>query len=143
MSFTHITSTEWAYAAGILDGEGSMRLRDYKRSRSGTEITVGNTDQPLITWLYQKFGGKTTIRESKTLPNAKPWYVWYLPAKCHTEFLTGVLPYLVIKSRIAQLMLELRQDPSFGNRHRQVTGEVAAKRDAYWEEHKSLSKLGR
>lgn len=83
-----------AYAAGIIDGEGSIILKK-KRGRSwcGPSITVASTSMELLLWLQDAFGGY--IWEKKeTRPNRKKGWTWGLSTGATIKLLPHLYPYI-------------------------------------------------
>ena len=101
-----------AYAAGILDGEGSVCLgRRYGlRDQHAWQlrITVGNTSKALTDWLLVTLGGNARLGLPGTGGHKPVWY-WELWAIEASRLLRAVLPYLVIKRRHAEVALEYRE----------------------------------
>lgn len=105
-----------AYIAGFMDGEGTIGMkREQRRSVSGgysyqAYITAANTDPVVIEWLYSLFGGnirKRPINPGFSSPNAKPHlYVWAVGAKTAVAICELLLPYLRMKRRQAEILLE-------------------------------------
>lgn len=101
---------KWSYTAGLFDGEGTFTISSLKRNELPdyvfAEIYITNTNQEVMSWLKDNFGG--SIRLSRRLgKNWKDCYKWFLPAKRRKEFITKILPYLIIKKNQAKLLLEL------------------------------------
>lgn len=95
-------STDLAYIAGIIDGEGSIM-----RNPQGLWIVrVNMTDRPLIEWLYS-FGGKFAFRGvPKAHPNHKPQYEWMVARQLDVvTLLEAILPYMRVKSERAKQAL--------------------------------------
>lgn len=91
MDVLKIEGAEWAYAAGILDGEGSIHS-----SGGGpwVQVKIGMTCEATITWLATKFGGKV---QRSTLPRGNILYCWYRSGFDALHFLEGVRPYCITK----------------------------------------------
>jgi hypothetical protein len=95
-SIKELTGTEFAYLAGIFDGEGSLRatIKVNKAGKQiyGIAIYIVNTDMKLMTWM-KSLGGSLRTRKPNGLGH-KPIYIWSLSS---TEdllyFLNGILPY--------------------------------------------------
>ena len=118
------SKTDWAYMAGIMDGEGSFCISKVTLySKSGKpylgydcKVMVANTSEVLIKWLVEKFGGKYRIGVNEASKQAKAWgsksiirpcYRWTMEGYRNQEqFLLAVLPYLVIKREQAKVALE-------------------------------------
>lgn len=104
-----------AWAAGIVDGEGSINLIKMKRYDSyGTGLTfdlrldVGNTDPRMLVRLKDIFGGSISSN-LKARPNRKPTFCWHLHGAKAAEAIQLMRPYLVIKGEQADLALISRQ----------------------------------
>lgn len=92
-----ITPTEAAYIAGIVDGEGCLRLASQAR------LDIANTSPELINWLQSKVGGKVYLQPQR-LGN-KPVYRLQLRYSEIKTTLELVLPYMVVKKEIGARIL--------------------------------------
>lgn len=109
-----MNEVEKAYTAGIIDGEGclSITLHRTKRERQILHrISVNNTNKALIEWLVEKtklghLYSYSGVNGYYATGNRKPPYVWTLCAGAVRELLPEIMPYLVLKRRQAELMLE-------------------------------------
>lgn len=108
---------KWAYAAGIIDGEGCIQIfsRPCKTAYGSPypgyrcEITIANTKVDLMKWLVQHFGGTYRAKHSANNrnPKHKICYEWRLGSHAKKEqFLLGILPYILVKREQAVLALE-------------------------------------
>ena len=94
-----------AYTAGIVDGEGTIKLRTNK-SYYEVEVFVTNTNEWLIQWLKMQFGGRIYLmKDSSRKPNARDGFRWRLISRQASEFLKLILPYLQIKRPQAELAI--------------------------------------
>jgi hypothetical protein len=80
-----------AYAAGIIDGEGSIFLR----GRS-PHISVSNTSKALIDELA-RFGGHTVARKRNRSIGNLPAWDWVIHGEKAAIMLRACMPYLIIK----------------------------------------------
>lgn len=97
-----------AYMAGIIDGEGSICLLKGK-SRWGTyvqpRVNVYNNSVALMQWIVEVFGG-TFTKVKRRQPKWVEGYVWTMNSS-DTRFYMDVLrPFLIIKRRNAELVVE-------------------------------------
>lgn len=107
-------STDIAYLAGILDGEGSFSVVHTRGSGYANVIQVTVTHKPLIDWLYQTFGGHTTSQPS--IGNREATYYWRLAAKpAIRKLLPFVIPYLKVKFLQASILLDFCQRFNVGS----------------------------
>ena len=118
-----ITVADWAYAAAMMDGEGSFSIsHGTGKSKAGKpyplfdmKVMISNTSVPLMDWLVKKFGGTYFITvkhiSKKARANGqtqlKPCYRWIANKYALQEwFIEGIYPYLIIKKRQADVALE-------------------------------------
>jgi len=109
-----ITEQDWAYLAGIIDGEGSIILhQNPKDRRVWGEIQISNTDEELVSWLIIKFGGRLYIasqsRKKSHSLGKKRIYLLRWNGKLSRDLIPRLLPYLIIKRDKAILLLKLSQ----------------------------------
>ena len=104
---------EWekAYAAGLMDGEGSFHIghqtptggaiaQDYQ-----PQVQCTMADLPPIQFLLDRWGGKV-INKKPHGSNKKPvYYHWYLRRGEMASFIEDILPYLLIKRDRAELLI--------------------------------------
>jgi len=103
-----------AYFAGIVDGEGSITISDCRASQKKmhftTQFDLSSTDMVLIEWTIKHFGGKyrkyTPAQYSSK--SRKTVYKYSATGKRLEYILRAVMPFLVIKKREAEIMLEMR-----------------------------------
>jgi hypothetical protein len=114
--------TNWAYLAGLLDGEGCFTITGTWKNRKGIWrtktgpntyfhinliISLYNTDLKVMKWLVDHFGGVYYVHHPSKKPSHKIGYSWHPKGAKNKELLLlGILPYLVIKREQAKLSLE-------------------------------------
>ena len=112
-----LSDTQWAYLAGIMDGEGSFSIARGGRKPSyghpngytnwQLKISIGNTNESLHDYLLENVGGAKYMGHRSKTDKQKHGYNWQLHGKENMkEFITGVLPYLVLKKEQALVALE-------------------------------------
>jgi len=102
---------ELAYLAGILDGEGTLRLpvvyqRNTGHPRYYAEVNVYNTNPHLIDWLLEKWGGNFYYRHRGNKKH-KPEYTWRIGGEKAIPLIKSVYPYLILKKEHADILLSL------------------------------------
>lgn len=110
------TVAQIAYLAGIVDGEGSIYIGNFScNKKTGvpyyqTNIQVTNTDKALIDWLVEIFGGLFSTRTRKQMDNKsrKQVYTWTASGDRVTHLCELILPYLIIKKRQCEIMIQMR-----------------------------------
>jgi hypothetical protein len=97
-----IKQKRFAFLAGLLDGDGSISIRDnYNGSGYQLTMSIYSTSRQLMKWLVLTFGG--TFRKIPTKGNRKQKYQWYTGAK---KLIAGVLPYATLKRRAVSLAID-------------------------------------
>ena len=99
-------STDFAYAAGFMDAEGTVNINRVDCSWR-LKVQVSNTNQEVIEWFERQFGGH--VCRAFRPAGRRPLWTW---VKCGTkaaEFLKAIQPYLVVKREEAVLGLRLQE----------------------------------
>lgn len=97
---------DWAYAAGLIDGEGSIML-----NKGRPRVQVASSSYELIQYMLDTFGGhyiKATQRDGQ---NRAP-FAWRLNGHAALPFLAGVLPFLRETRKRERARLFLFEYPS-------------------------------
>ena len=105
------TSEEWAYMAGLFDGEGTVRTGTNKHGSTFYRAQIGNTNQEVLLWLTEISGvGKCRKHTQSENPRWKQAYVWALDGMDKLlYFLEGIRPYVIIKRGQVEVMITLLQ----------------------------------
>jgi len=106
-----------AYLAGIIDGEGSIYIGNFSSNpKTGTlhyqtNMEVTNTDENLIKWLQENFGGRVNKYTHKQTPtnSRRPVFRWIASGELLTHLCDVLLPYLVIKIKQCEIMITMRK----------------------------------
>ncbi len=103
------------YAAGMLDADGSVAIsrqvpkKDSIHVRYQARVTVTNNCPRVAEAFKETFGGGVYCQDfRKKNPNHRPVYSWIAIGHTATRFLQSVLPYLLVKSNQAELVVELQ-----------------------------------
>lgn len=126
------TPVDLAYAAGILDGEGSVGWYKPTSSRATyrVRVSVGMTDVEGPAHMMQTLGGSLYEQGRKT-GTGKTVYVWQLTCHKAADGLEKLLPYLKVKKRKAELAIELArrmQTPGCNTRRALTDSEIATRK---------------
>jgi hypothetical protein len=95
-------ATDWAYAAGFVDGEGCIAVvRSFVGARGryqyGVHIVVTNRDRAVLDWMQSTWGG-WVVASSDPGGNVRPSWAWRSPTGFSAKpFLNGIRPWLRIK----------------------------------------------
>jgi hypothetical protein len=102
-----LTENQANYIAGIVDGEGSIIINkhDGRNNDFTLHIRIFNSNLEVLCYIRNitKLGNITTKSKIK---NHKIMYIYESRRYEYKKFLTPILPYLVIKKRQAELMLQ-------------------------------------
>ena len=133
-----LSDIEAAYAAGILDGEGSIYLSRVHPSRwPSPTVSVASTDRELLDWLRARVGG-TIIQKKTYRPQHSRSYDRKLTDRRALNFLEIVRPFLVIQRKINRADLLLKDYLACTPRNGRYTVEMAARKRALIECFSSL-----
>ena len=133
----------YAYAAGVIDGEGSIHVHKLKSTKEftynyGLRVTVMMTEIRVIQWLVDTFGGKVERGDRKVKSNVsvtgRTYYLWRLTGDRCKEFLESIRPY----SRGKQDQIDLALEFPLGFRGIGVPIEARAKQSQIYSDLKLL-----
>lgn len=94
--------TDWAYAAGFVDGEGCISVSRSFSTRSGryqygVQVVVANRDRGVLDWMQGIWGGWVVAVPGRPAPARDSW-TWRCPTGLSAKpFLNGIRPWLRIK----------------------------------------------
>lgn len=101
-------TTNLAYVAGLMDGEGCIHLDVTKGRWYQPRVSVGMTEPALhlLTALQDEWGGTLYQMRKPTEKWAAAW-TWHLTGPVAAELLTAIRPFLRLKMDQADAALEL------------------------------------
>ena len=101
---------DFAYVAGLFDGEGSITINknrsDCGRPSYTLLVYITNTNEAVIDWLLTKFGG--TLYTRSVSKGHRPCWDWKKYGNNARDFLTLINPYLRIKKHQAELAIKFQ-----------------------------------
>lgn len=130
--------TDFAYIAGLFDGEGCIVIARKGKTSHKLYISCTNTYGPVLYWLQSCVGGVVQKREQRPGKWRKT-YIWSMCNHQAAIFLEAILPHLRIKKHQAELAIEFDKLPKFLG-HRHVPEEEQARREALRVEISRLNK---
>jgi hypothetical protein len=142
-----LTETEKAYLAGLVDGEGCISITKNKPARRSlnpnyyVQTFVVNTDERVIRYCQETtgVGSVTFFPISKKKPKHKDQWTWCLRSASTVDFLKQILPYMIVKKRQAELLIEFYEGDVSGINS--VTEEVLFRREHYYQIIKDLKHM--
>lgn len=141
-----LTTCEWAYIAGLLDGEGTIALEYHTnhkaRPYANPYIGCSNKNLEALEFLRSRLGGRI-IAFTPTLANASDAYKYTLHGRDNIKrVLEGIQPYSIIKRRHITLMLQFFNDLPVGQGVRKSNFEYELQL-TYIEDFRTLNRKGR
>lgn len=105
--------TDWAYLAGLLDGEGSFSLNGKIRygktgkpyNRFDARITVNQTTKPIIVWVSKIFTSNISFTQPNDFNKKGVYQVQTHKRQTIIFIINNILPYMRIKKAHAKLLL--------------------------------------
>lgn len=102
--------TDKAYLAGILDGDGCICISPKRRSKGDKVyivnylyVFISNSNPKLMEWLKSIGGSVVELKPGAgALKRTGPVFSWSISARQAGQFLTQVVPYLIIKKEQAE-----------------------------------------
>lgn len=134
-----ISELDFAYAAGLIDGEGYIAASCHKTKSRGrsistkgkpylhcdSRISMSMTAKEPLDWLLEKFGGTVYFKPTKSRKHKNQWTWVQLGNENKANLLQGIIPFLKVKQKQAVLLLEyVRLENRKGNTARRH--EIAA-----------------
>jgi hypothetical protein len=106
-----LSPTDAAYLAAIIDGEGSVALKDRRATRPGASrpsvsLSVSNTYLPLMEWIKKKTAVGHVSKQRSNELGKKQCYVWRVASRSAVLVLQQVIPYMLEKKQRAIAAVE-------------------------------------
>jgi hypothetical protein len=121
-----LSATEAAYFAGFVDGEGTISVARTKRRESRTGyrfrpyLSVANTNIDVLRSLLTQCGNGRILCKYSTFrccPDRKELYALDLGAAQMRRVLPAIQPYLRVKKRQAELLMEFLSISVYGHQN--------------------------
>jgi hypothetical protein len=142
--------TLWASLATLIDGEGSIMLVEQNRNSETLLpqyvplIVVANTCEAWMRAWHARIGKGFVSMPRAYQPNHKQRYDWHIARKADVIYLLKkILPFLIVKRRQAQLVLELTQNKGKLSRNGDNTEELLWRKNIYGEMRRLNYRPGR
>jgi hypothetical protein len=144
------SKTDLAYAAGLIDGEGSICIYPHKQRKARSilyeaVLSVGMCTKEAPKFLGSIFGGCLRVQIPKNR-KYRPVYYWFMHGNRTAVIMEKLLPYLKTKKRQAKLLIAFKKYTqktwTQGGHQGILTPEVLAKRASFWLSMKALNRKG-
>ena len=105
-----------AYLAGCMDSDGCFNIklkhfRSYKHHHA--RVAIWQTSNMIPSLFAYHFGG--TVKKRKRDAPSKDIYAWTVTYRKATNLCRELLPYLFLKHRQAEILLELQENMAVNN----------------------------
>lgn len=134
-----MTKEQCAYLAGLIDGEGTISISHNKTQSEGSYsmvMRIYNSDKRMCDWVYKvvNIGGVSKCHRVKSWdnPKHKPIYHWHTSNNGMRKILPQIIPFLVIKKEIAEIVLEWLE--KYGRK--KLSGKYLTFEDGQWKKEK-------
>lgn len=128
-----ISATDWAYFAGLFDGEGCVSVMESrvstKRTASHVVVRIAMVDPQAVIRLSQLLPyGRLKVQDGKpqAVSHRRDQFLWYAVSYAAECFLRSIAPYVLVKKRQVQLAIEFSE--LVGLSHGRIDDAVYAKR---------------
>jgi len=119
---------DWAYAAGLIDGEGSIILKPQKLRWRRPVVSMSSTTRELCEYLT-RFGGAVCPDNSGRRRGHSDAWKWQIQGEDALAFMRGILPFVREPNKLNRIKLicfewrDLYYDRSANARHKQAAFE--------------------
>jgi hypothetical protein len=145
-------ATLYAYLAGIIDGEGTIRIGATKPNsknplwniRYYAAISVGMSEKKVIEKFEQTFGTNTNMYV-ECIPNRKTMYRWGTSGTQNMiDIIKKLLPYLIAKREQAKLVLKFCENKKVDGfrRNKGLPKKELQRREEIYLKVKKLNAVG-
>ena len=147
MTHDNPQQTVLAYLAGIIDGEGCIRLAKLNDKRSTVYATVncGMSQTAPVELLHQTFGGSIKWKKStcKNASPCKPLLYWYSQGSSKVARTLRLLyPYLRAKKKQAAIVFDFCMNKADGRKSGGVSQDEHRWREELYWQVKKLNQRG-
>ena len=105
IAVNHITLTQRAYLAGLIDGEGTITICKNKKAYNA-HISIANTNFDMLKWVQNLLPqGTLAVAHQPTKVNKKCW-IYAITGARIAPLLRALIPFLIGKRKVAKLVLK-------------------------------------
>lgn len=142
------SETERAYAAGLIDGEGSIRITSrgkhggtaFRQGQYTAIVEMTNTDHGMIQLMKKQFGGSVSYYAENVELNRKAKWHWKVSANKALYVLDAIWPYIRTKRQQAKLCRRFQRYAQYAGR--EATPKIQALHERFYQELRVLNKRG-
>lgn len=139
---SQLSNEEFAYLAGIVDGEGSFIISRSKHPDCSERIfvpamAISNTSPKMISWIRKRIGGALSTRKK-----GRKWracYQVHVYPRTLAELLPNLVPFLVVKQEQARTMMRFLSTTKHGAAAYRLSSKERALRLELYTQLKELN----
>lgn len=139
-----VTGVELAWAAGLFEGEGSIRVnKPTGRNLGHLVCSVANTDIEVVRFFQARWPGHFKIR--RPLPNRRPAWEWLISTQRAAAFLRIIRPFVMtdrVKRKIEVALAFQEQKCRTPCGRRSWPAEYVARQWGFYETMRGLNRRG-
>lgn len=94
-----VSVVDWAFAAGLFEGEGCIRIHLGRRGGVIKSVSLNcqitQVHRDLLEWLQARFNGSVLREQLNIRGNRRATWQWKLSTRDAGDFVSGINPYLV------------------------------------------------
>ncbi|KJS19097.1 MAG: hypothetical protein VR72_20420 [Clostridiaceae bacterium BRH_c20a] len=135
-----LSSVQYAYIAGIIDGEGTITLTTHKKGcYPSPTITIASTDYELLQWLRDTLGAGNIVKKRNYNPEKhKDSWALMIRHNCAYELLKCIEPYLIINKKKSRCSLIINEYKRITPRNGRYSEELLQKKEKFYATFMSL-----
>ena len=135
-----LSTTDAAYLAGLVDGEGTITLSASKDRTRKPSLSIANTDRGLLEWTREVTGsGFISTKRSKKEPHHLDAHIWASYSDQALNIVEQILPYLKEAKKLARAKFLLDNYKKVTPRNGKYTKELFKKKEEFVKEFYCLS----
>lgn len=121
-----LPATTLAYVAGLVDGEGTITIRRHNRGRgSGLEeygawLSIAQKNLEILYWVKELFGRGSVVQHKLSASVKHEMHHWSIGYHSAVAIIEALYPYLRIKRRQAEIVMEFAALKQSFSERRQV-----------------------
>lgn len=143
-----LSDVDRAYAAGLVDGEGSIRItqrgaqggKAFRTGQYTLMVEMTNTSLPMIEWMTEKFGGSVSYYKADQAFNKRERWHWRVAANKALYVLDAIWPYLITKRQQAKFGRRFQRYAQYAGRAK--TDKIQQLHHRFYTELKRLNVRG-
>lgn len=143
-----LSDTDRAYAAGLIDGEGSIRITSrgkyggttFRHGQYTLMVEMVNTDKGMVDWMVERFGGTVSYTAESVAFNRKAKWHWRVASNKALYVLDAIWPYIRTKRKQTKLGRRFQRYAQYAGRA--ATLKIQALHERFYQEFSVLNKRG-